>query len=75
MQMCPNCDNVYDESDYAGCPYCAGILAMEGTKIKNCPECGCIMYWNEGYSCGWSCTSCDCVIYTGEEDFDEILDD
>lgn len=20
--MCPNCENVYDESEYANCPYC-----------------------------------------------------
>lgn len=22
MQMCPFCDNVYDESEYSKCPYC-----------------------------------------------------
>ena len=22
MQMCPNCDRVYDESEYSHCPYC-----------------------------------------------------
>ena len=22
MQMCPNCDKVYDESEYSRCPYC-----------------------------------------------------
>ena len=22
MQMCPNCDKVYDESKYSRCPYC-----------------------------------------------------
>ncbi len=22
MQMCPNCDKVYDESEYSVCPYC-----------------------------------------------------
>ena len=22
MQMCPNCDKVYDESEYSKCPYC-----------------------------------------------------
>ncbi len=22
MQMCPNCDNIYDESEYSRCPYC-----------------------------------------------------
>ena len=24
MQQCPDCGRVYDESDYAGCPYCDG---------------------------------------------------
>lgn len=22
MQMCPNCDRVYDESEYSKCPFC-----------------------------------------------------
>lgn len=22
MQMCPNCENYYDESEYGRCPYC-----------------------------------------------------
>ena len=22
MQMCPNCNRVYDESEYTRCPYC-----------------------------------------------------
>lgn len=22
MQMCPDCDRVYDESEYCHCPYC-----------------------------------------------------
>ncbi len=22
MQMCPDCDKVYDESEYSHCPYC-----------------------------------------------------
>ncbi len=22
MQMCPECDKVYDESEYSRCPYC-----------------------------------------------------
>ena len=22
MQMCPNCDRVYDESEHSRCPYC-----------------------------------------------------
>lgn len=24
MQMCPECDRIYDESESAGCPYCCG---------------------------------------------------
>ena len=26
MQMCPDCGLIYDESEYAHCPYCDGIL-------------------------------------------------
>ena len=26
MQMCPNCDSLYDESEYCHCPYCSGEL-------------------------------------------------
>ena len=26
MQMCPECDMVYDESEYSHCPYCSGEL-------------------------------------------------
>ena len=26
MQMCPECDMVYDESEYSHCPYCSGQL-------------------------------------------------
>ena len=26
MQMCPECDCVYDESEYPYCPYCSGEL-------------------------------------------------
>ena len=29
MQMCPNCDKVYDESEYSKCPYCSGELEEE----------------------------------------------
>lgn len=30
MQMCPFCDNVYDESEYSHCPYCSGELDDDG---------------------------------------------
>ena len=27
MQQCPNCGKIYDESEYAHCPYCSGELS------------------------------------------------
>lgn len=24
MQMCPDCERIYDESEYSHCPYCSG---------------------------------------------------
>lgn len=73
MQMCPNCDKVYDESEYSRCPYCSGELddSMGETKIKDCPDCGGIMYWD---GC-WECSNCDCTIDTDEDDYDSILED
>ena len=42
MQMCPDCDRVYDESEYTSCPYCSGELDedMSGTKtiLLLCPK-------------------------------------
>ena len=72
MQMCPNCDNVYDESDYGYCPYCSGELEdpMKDAKIKDCPKCGCIMYW-DSY---WECSNCAFTIDTNEDDYDYILE-
>ncbi|WP_321834364.1 hypothetical protein [Clostridium butyricum] len=42
MQMCPDCNKVYDESEYSSCPYCSGELesGMSEKKVKNCPDCG-----------------------------------
>ena len=42
MQMCPICDNVYDESEYSHCPYCSGELDeyLGERYFKNCPNCG-----------------------------------
>lgn len=72
MQMCPDCNRVYDESDFSHCPYCSGELDTNesGTPVKNCPECGCIMYWDDY----WFCSNCDCTIHTGEDDCDGILE-
>lgn len=39
MQMCPNCDKVYDESEYSRCPYCSGELEDDDDEIQACPEC------------------------------------
>lgn len=34
MQMCPHCGQIYDESDYAKCPYCTdeGVLDFDGME-------------------------------------------
>ena len=71
MQMCPDCDCVYDESEYSHCPYCSGELSIGAgeTKAKDCPNCGGIMYWDGE----WYCTNCDHTIDTDEDDFDYTM--
>lgn len=73
MQMCPNCDKVYDESEYSECPYCSGELESDTgeRKYKDCPECGGIMYWDGS----WECSNCLCEINSDEEDYDGIIED
>lgn len=73
MQMCPDCNKVYDESEYSRCPYCSGELETDtgGTKVKDCPECGGIMYWDDY----WECSNCVYTIDTDEDDYDSILED
>lgn len=75
MQMCPYCEKVYDESEYSHCPYCSGELEddMSGKKIKDCPDCGGIMYWDDWDNC-WACSNCECTIHTDEDDYDSILE-
>lgn len=75
MQMCPECDRVYDESEYAKCPYCSGELEVEveEVKIKGCPSCGGIMYW-DGWDELWECSNCVCTIDSDEDDYDSILE-
>ena len=72
MQMCPNCDNVYDESEYCYCPYCSGEIESVTVEepYKNCPNCQGIMYWDEY----WYCTDCDNEIYTSEDDKDGLIE-
>ena len=72
MQMCPYCDKVYDESEYSSCPYCSGELDdyMGETKIKTCPMCDGIMYWDEE----WECSNCGHTINTDEDDYDSLLE-
>lgn len=73
MQMCPICDRVYDESEYSRCPYCSGEIELFFTekKVKTCPNCGGIMYWDEY----WECSNCLYTIETDEEDYDSIMED
>lgn len=70
MQMCPYCDNIYDESEYSRCPYCSGELDdEEEAKMKTCPKCGGMMFWDDG----WECEDCDNEDDSDEEDYDFIL--
>jgi len=72
MQMCPNCDKVYDESEYCGCPYCSGELEEEHGEryYKRCPNCDGTMYWDDY----WECTNCGEEVYTSEDDKDGIIE-
>ncbi|MCR4607816.1 MAG: hypothetical protein K5771_08840 [Oscillospiraceae bacterium] len=38
MQMCPECGKIYDESDYARCPYCSGELSDEDVEYDDYVE-------------------------------------
>lgn len=33
MQMCPDCDKVYDASEYSKCPHCNNDESMEKINI------------------------------------------
>ena len=54
MQMCPNCDMVYDESEYTHCPYCSGELE-DDEEVRPCPECGGYLHWDGEL---WECSNC-----------------
>lgn len=60
MQMCPNCDRVYDESEYTHCPYCSGELddPLDDEDWEACPVCRGIMYWDDDDEC-WVCSNCE----------------
>ena len=72
MQMCPNCNKIFDESEYTKCPYCSGELEEEhGIRYyKNCPNCGGVMYWYGS----WQCTNCYEEIETDEDDNDGTIE-
>lgn len=57
MQMCPNCDSVYDESEYTRCPYCSGELGYDDDEIRACPECNGVMHYDDEDDC-WRCSNC-----------------
>lgn len=61
MQMCPECENIYDESEYYGCPYCSGELEEDDDEFRPCPECNGCLYWDGDV---WECSNCN---YTEED--------
>lgn len=73
MQMCPNCDKVYDESEYPSCPYCSGELEYIKIeeKIKHCHNCDSYMVWES--DC-WVCVNCGNEDYSSEDDYDSIME-
>lgn len=73
MQQCPNCEKVYDESEFSHCPYCSGELDDEVTeeKYKDCPNCDGYMTWDG--DC-WSCGNCGHEDYSSEDDYDGIIE-
>lgn len=72
MQMCPDCNKIYDESEYTHCPYCSGEIEEEhGVRyFKHCPNCGGVMYWYDV----WMCTNCGEEIETDEDDNDGTIE-
>ncbi|MDD6039574.1 MAG: hypothetical protein PUD63_00065 [Clostridia bacterium] len=72
MQMCPNCDRVYDESEYSRCPYCSGEIELEEEVryFKKCPNCDGVMLW-DGV---WGCLNCGLEIDSDEDDNDGTIE-
>jgi len=75
MQMCPDCDRVYDESEYSFCPYCSGILFDDEVRYgRNCPKCGGAMDLDTLYGTKtWFCTNCDYEFEGDEDDAEYVI--
>lgn len=51
MQMCPECENIYDESEEVCCPYCHGNDDMYYVDEDD--------DWCDDKGCDWYCDNCD----------------
>ncbi len=70
MKMCPDCNKLYDEAEYSGCPYCSGELDEDMEEYKVCPECGDnTMHW---FGDCWICENCGHEDHSNEDDCDEV---
>lgn len=53
MQMCPECDKVYDPSEYTHCPNCDGIMYWD--DCWECTNCGEEIETDEDDNDGYIC--------------------
>ena len=57
MQMCPDCGKIYDESEYAHCPFCSGeCIESEDEEWEEFEDPG----YDYVYDEDGSCVSCPC---------------
>lgn len=57
MQMCPDCGKLYDESDYAFCPYCSGEEGFDDEELEEVEDPGWDYVYDE-YGNSVSCPFC-----------------